>query len=375
MVDFLLTDTDGSAASLDFGVLFAGTSPSPRALRVKNTSGATLTDCRVVVTNRVTQAADGPFVSLSQSGDANPIADVSTDGNAITFTEGSTTGLVNLLIDDAGPDVYDEDDIVIHGGIDLSADGITQYRIADSDPFQGLVFAIKESVTEESTGILYVSDGGDCTLLVDSDDNEVSGPSGIVLTQSGQSAGTILNNGEVEFSLSINPSLSKTVLLNPRSFSFRLLGTKGGAATQLEIVGTFIIAQFNAAFLAWRISVAQPSYPLLHYDVEATVSSVGLYVEDSENPGIYALDSRQHYDANGTRNTRGLYIEDPENPGELILDTTTRYDVETTVNSEGSYIQSSTHPWAVTVDTGSGEGHYPGWAEVLAANGMTFVGS
>jgi hypothetical protein len=374
MADFeLYTSDDELLTSLSLGTLFAGTTPSARELKIKNVSGSTITSCRIVCSNRVYQEEAGPFAAESQDGEVNPVADDDATGSAITFTAGAGAGQVNLLIDGVGPDVIDEAGATIYSATDLEADGSTLYRVADSDPLQGFAFALNADVTAASTGTLHSSDGGDCTRLVDSAGVEEFGPDGIIATETGQTAGTVLNNGEVEFDLQIDASLAKNASLNPRSFSLRVVGLKGAAETVTEFLGSFLLVRYNSQYLVWRIYLTQPSYAAPHYDVDATESADGAYIEDPDDPGYYILDTRQHYTATGVPDDDGAYIEDPLNPGIYILDPDTHYDVVTTANEAGEYIVDDARPWSVLRDTGGGEGNYDSWKDILAENGVVIA--
>jgi hypothetical protein len=195
-----------------------------------------------------------------------------------------------------------------------AADGVTPASLDFGRLFAGMVTSWCSLVLKNESGVTITGttvEGSDYAVqFLDADENLSSGLDGLVATQTGQTAGTILNNGTVAFQIAIQPAESD---LGDQTFSVTIAGTKGGVATSVVLNGSYSVVQLPAQALSWRITIAQPSY------------------------------SRLHFNEDGTLNPDGLYIEDLDSPGTLIL------------------------------DPGDGSGNYPDIADVMAAAGITFV--
>lgn len=251
---------------LSFGPRVASYISGTRALITKNIYGATLSDCMLVATNAVRvendQAGDRPFHSLYQTGMFDPTADDDLNGTAVTFANyaAGSPATVDLLIDGETQDVIDvAADSMVPDGEDLSCDGSTVYRFPSGSKFQGVEFVLSDSLTGSDTATLYVSNGGESVQIGDDNGSYVAGPAGLILTETGEAAGDITDDGEVDFSIRMLPSPDATDL-NMRSFSLRVVGMDGTTMVSNEYQGSFFLTVGEAA-LNCRINVMSDAYP------------------------------------------------------------------------------------------------------------------
>ena len=298
---YLDTDLMHWQRVLSFGPRLKSYASGSREVTAKNISGVELTDCVVVVTNAARvendQAADRPFYAFYQQGLLNPTADADLDGMAVTFdnyTAGSPA-TVDILVDGDILDIYDvTNSALMPDGVGLNCDDTTVYRFVTGSKYQSVHFILSSSLTETDTATFYVSDGGDAVKISIGSGTAVSGPSGLVLTESGQDAGTVTDDGEVDIQLVLDPDAYSSTTLNARSFSFRVQGMDGTTPVCVEHQGSFFLA-LGEAPLNFRITAAQEKYPRPHYSPdpgnpgEYISDDEGLYVRSEQDPRVFLL--------------------------------------------------------------------------------------
>ena len=298
---YLDTDLMHWQRVLSFGPRLRGYASSAREITIKNTSGGELTDCVVVVTNAARvendQAADRPFHAFYQQGLLNPTPDDDLDGMAVTFHNHATgsPATVDLLVDGDPVDVYDvTNSALMPGGVGLNCDETTVYRFVTGSKYQSVHFILSPSLAETDTATLYVSDGGDAVRISTGSGAAVSGPSGLVVTETGQDAGTVTDDGEVAVQLVLDPDAYSSVALNARSFSLRVQGMNGTTPVCVEHQGSFFLA-IGEAPLNFRITAVQEKYPRPHYSPDPgnpgqyIADDEGEYVRSEEDPRVFVL--------------------------------------------------------------------------------------
>jgi len=311
--NYLDTDLASWYPVLSFGPRVTGFTSTERIFLATNISLGTLTDCLLVATNAVRVVNDVsvfvPFEQFRQVGILNPTADDDLSGLEVTFDnfEEGTPNTVDILVDGETIDIYDVDaDDVIPEGVGLNCDGTTVYRFADGTKYQSVEFVLSADLEETDTATLFVSDGGasiEIAQVVSETVGEfISGPSCIVLTESGQADGTVTSDGDAGFAVRIRPPGDGTTDLNQRSFSLRMVGVDGTDATvTTDYQGTFVMA-VGEGLLNFNIHAVDPTYTRPRYsETEPDVFELdteGVYVEDESAPGSYILATEDPNDGN-----------------------------------------------------------------------------
>ena len=173
-----------------------------------------------------------------------------------------------------------------------AADGVTPASLDFGRLFEGIATSWRDVIVENESGITITDatlEGSDYAVKFQDADGEglSSGSDGLVLTQTGQTAGTILASGTVAFQIAIQPAENDT---GDQTFTLTFSGTKSGATTTVVLNGSYSTVAIPAQSLAWRISVVQPNYPRLHYDEDGVLDPDGDYIEDLDNPGTFIED-------------------------------------------------------------------------------------
>ncbi len=290
---------------LAFGPRLAGYSSTGPTLVAKNNTGVPLSDCMVVATNAIRalnhDSPTSPFLMFHQTGRLNPFSDSDLNGTPVSFDQygllGHSQKYADIYVNGDPVDIHDvAADTLIPGGKMLVCDGITVYRFADGSKYQSGTFALAEQMGLNLSATLYVSDGAESVWIQSGAGRPVSGPAGLVLTQTGEERGWISPQGSASFEVRISPSERAVGDLSARSFSLRLLGMDGERPASSEHQGSFVV-DAGAAEFNLRVNTVSRKYARPHYS------------EDSEDPGKFIADDE------------GEYVEDELSPGTFILAT------------------------------------------------------
>lgn len=313
---------------LSFGPRLVGYPSTGVPLVARNVSGVPLSDCVVVATNAIRalnhDSPTSPFLSFRQTGLLNPFPDSDPAGALVSCTQYSLFGhphrYADICVNGEPIDIHDvAANQLIPGGKRLVCDGTAAYRFADGSKYQSGTFVLAEHMGMNPHATLHVSDGGESVRIRNGAGNSVSGPTGLVLTQSGEQPGRISIDGTASIEVRIDPTERSTAELAARSFSLRLLGMDGDRPLTLEHQGSFFPVT-PAAGLNLRVNSLAGKYPRQHYS------------EDPGKPGKYIEDDN------------GIYVQDEQTPGTFILAT-----------------EDPTR------------GYYANYADYLSANGITFT--